>query len=97
MGEMLKRATIGNLWFKVLSGFAMILIVAGFIVPPMGIIDGSVLTAVGEIFAFAAVNTALKAMDQGFSARVRHKKTTLSLDKSKDNAQNAKPPKQPKP
>jgi hypothetical protein len=93
MGEMLKKATLGNLWFKVLSGFAMVLIVAGFVVPPLGIIDGSVLTAVGEIFAFAAVNTALKAMDQGFSARVQHKKTTLSLDKSKGNDNAQKPPK----
>jgi hypothetical protein len=94
MGEKLKEATIGNLWFKVLSGFAMVLIVAGFLVPPMGIIDGSVLTAVGEIFAFAAVNTALKAMDQGFSARVKHKKTTLSLDKVKEDSDKPIPPKQ---
>jgi len=94
MGEKLKQATIGNLWFKVLSGFAMVLIVAGFLVPPMGIIDGSVLTAVGEIFAFAAVNTALKAMDQGFSAKVRHKKTTLSLDKVKEDDDKPTNPKQ---
>ena len=31
------------------------LIVAGFCVPPMGIIDGSVLTAVGSLFGFASL------------------------------------------
>lgn len=31
------------------------LIVAGFCVPPMGIIDGSILTAVGILFGFATL------------------------------------------
>ena len=31
------------------------LIMAGFCVPPMGIIDGSVLTAVGILFGFASL------------------------------------------
>lgn len=30
--------------------------VGGFFCPPIGIIDGSVLTAVGELFAFAALS-----------------------------------------
>ena len=44
MSPLIRRATIGNTWFWVLSGFAISLITAGFLVPPMGIIDGSVLT-----------------------------------------------------
>ena len=31
------------------------LIVGGFLVPPLGIIDGSVLSAVGELLAFATL------------------------------------------
>ena len=31
------------------------LMIAGFLIPPMGIIDGSVLTAVGILFGFAVV------------------------------------------
>ncbi len=34
--------------------FGVILIIAGFCVPPVGVIDGSVLTGLGEIFAFSA-------------------------------------------
>lgn len=39
----------------VLGFVAVALIVTGFFVPPMGIIDGSVIKAVGELFAFAAL------------------------------------------
>lgn len=34
--------------------FGILLIIASFIVPPLGIIDNSVLTAIGEIFTFTA-------------------------------------------
>lgn len=34
--------------------FGICLIIAGFCVPPVGVIDGSVLTGLGEIFAFSA-------------------------------------------
>ena len=34
--------------------FGICLIIAGFCVPPVGVIDGSVLIGLGEIFAFAA-------------------------------------------
>ena len=39
----------------VLTTVAVSLIVSGFFVPPIGIIDSSVIQAVGEIFAFAAL------------------------------------------
>lgn len=39
----------------ILTTIAVSLIVAGFFVPPIGIIDGSVIQAVGEIFAFTAL------------------------------------------
>lgn len=39
----------------VLTSVAVSLIVGGFFVPPIGIIDGSVIQAVGEIFAFTAL------------------------------------------
>jgi len=41
--------------FTVCCILSVLLIVGGFLVPPIGIIDGSVLTAVGELFGFAAL------------------------------------------
>ena len=55
------------------------LIVASWFVPPMAVIDGSVLAAVGELAGFAAVGTVIKAMDMGVDARVRHRETEVTV------------------
>ena len=49
---------------------SLCLIIGGFLVPPVGIIDGSVLTAVCELLAFAAlaqVPEVMKAVRNGKS------------------------------
>lgn len=68
---------------------AVCLLVAGFLAPPTGIIDGSVLTAVGEIFAFATLSQ-LPALIHGRSVNLSHGKTTLTLgdDDEKHNESN---------
>lgn len=45
----------------------------------MGVIDGSVLGAVGEIFGFAALGTVVKAIDKGVDAQVQHNNTTITV------------------
>ena len=43
-----------QLWLGfVLAIFGMVLICVSFIVPPLGVIDASVLAAIGEIFTFS--------------------------------------------
>ncbi len=79
MSPLIKHATIGNAWFWILSGFAVALITAGFLVPPMGIIDGSVLKAVGEVFAFAALGTVIMAIEKGLPAKVKHNNTSFTV------------------
>lgn len=86
MSPLIKKATIGNAWFWILSGFSIALITAGFIVPPTGVIDGSVLVGVGEIFAFAALGAVIKAIDMGLSARVQHNNTSLTVGDEKKHA-----------
>lgn len=46
------------------------LLVAGFLVPPPGIIHPSVLTAVGELFAFAALGVGFEAVRLGRNLRI---------------------------
>lgn len=46
--------------------FSMALIVAGFLMPPAGAIDGSVLTAIGEVFTFTAAITGIDTYRQNF-------------------------------
>ena len=68
-----------NIWFVSFSLVAVGLIIASFIVPPTGMIEPSVLAAVGEIFAFAALGTVIKAIDKGVDAQVQHNNTTVTI------------------
>ena len=46
-----------QLWLGVsLAIFGVILIIASFLCPPMGIIEASVLAAIGEIFTFSGIS-----------------------------------------
>lgn len=75
----LRGAMHRNTWFYFFSGIAIILIIASWCVPPMGVIDGSVLAAVGEIFAFAALGAVIKAIDKGLDAKVTHGQTSVTI------------------
>lgn len=79
MGEVIRRAAHGNIPFYVLSFFAVGLLVLSFVIPPLGVIDGSVLAAVGEIFGFSALWTLVKAIDMGATAKVTHNDTTVEI------------------
>lgn len=73
-----------NIWFKVLSISAILLIIASFVVPPLGLIDNSVIAAVGEIFAFAALYTLGNAIDKGKTASITHGQTTLTVKEEEE-------------
>ena len=57
------------------------LIIASFLTPPMWIIDGSVLAATGELFAFAALGEVGAAIERGHSATITHGGTTIEVKK----------------
>lgn len=63
---------------------SIVLIVAGFIVPPRGVIDGSVLTAVGELFGFATLASVLK-ISKYKQMELKHGNTTLTIGEDEDN------------
>ena len=56
------------------------LIIGGFLVPPLGIIDGSVLTAVGLLLGFAVVGVVMNAMLHGADMKITKGDTTIELD-----------------
>ena len=73
--------------FIICFAVSVILIITGFILPPQGEIDGSVLTACGILFAFATLETVHIAIRKGVDAKVRHGQTELTvgdLNKGKD-------------
>ena len=58
------------------------LIVGGFFVPPMGVIDGSVLTAVGELLLFPTLLYAFRALELGYKVRFQKGETSIEVHKN---------------
>ena len=55
----------------VLAIVAISLIIAGFLVPPLGVIDGSVLTAVGEIVFLVTIFFVWDCVTKGKIAKIK--------------------------
>lgn len=60
------------------------LIITSFFVPPLSVIDGSVLAATGELFAFAALGEVAAAIERGHSASITHGNTTIEINKDEE-------------
>lgn len=70
-----------NIWFYVLSFIAIALIIGSFFVPPLGVIDPSVLAAVGELFAFGALGSLIKAIDLGYDTKLTKGDSSVEIKK----------------
>ncbi len=64
---------------------SMSLIVGGFCVPPTGVIDGSVLTAVGELILFPTLLYGYRAVELGLQVRFQRGDTSIEINKGMDN------------
>ena len=62
------------------------LIIGGFFVPPMGAIDGSVLTAVGELLLFPTLLYGFRALELGYKVKFQKGETSIEVhnDKTED-------------
>lgn len=60
------------------------LIIASFFIPPLAVVDGSVLAAVGELFGFAALGEVAAAVERGHTASISHGNTTIEIKKEDD-------------
>lgn len=69
----------------VLAAVAVVLTVVSFFVPPRGVIDGSVLAAVGELFAFASLFMIWESVDRGMDAKITHGDTKIELSNDDKN------------
>lgn len=79
----LRNAVHHNTWFAILTVTAIALIVASWFVPPMAVVDGSILAATGELLGFGALWTVVKAIDKGTPASMSHGSTTISVNKDR--------------
>ena len=84
---MIKKATFGNIWFDIFASIAVIMLIASWFVPPMAVIDASVLAGVGELFGFAALGTVIHAIDKGRSIEMTHGNTTMAVGNKDEDAE----------
>lgn len=79
MREFYKNYLQNNTFFWIFSIIGVILIVAAFILPPISVIDNSVLIAVGEINGFIALGAVIKAIDKGVDATFQKGDTSVTI------------------
>ena len=77
--ELKERCRFCSVVFCITFVTARSLIVGGFLLPPMGIIDGSVLTAVGELIAFPALAFGMRAVELGYELRFSNGDKTINI------------------
>ena len=68
-----------NLYFWVFGGISIVLIIVSFFIPPLAVIDGSVIASVGEMFGFAALGAVIHAIDRGKTATINHNGTSITV------------------
>lgn len=81
-----KQCCICKLTFAICFAISAGLIITGFFTPPAGVVDGSVLTAVGELLLFPTLLYGFRAIELGLE--VRFKKGETSIEISKDDKYN---------
>ena len=82
-----KKCATCKIAFAVALCVSICLIVAGFLIPPTGVIDGSVLKAVGELFAFAALAVGAHALTLGYDLKIIKDGTTIDVNNNGDEAE----------
>ena len=65
---------------------SVLLIIAGFLLPPMGVIDGSVLTAVGELLLFPVIIYGFRAIELGLEVKIQKGDTSVEIHKDDGDA-----------
>jgi hypothetical protein len=86
----IRASTTLALWVCIIV--AVGLFIASFLVPPMGVIDGSVLRAASLLFAFGALATVREAVREGLGAKLTHGNTVLEI---RDKEGRPRPPQAP--
>jgi hypothetical protein len=56
------------------------LIIGGFVTPPTGVIDGSVLKAVGELLLFPTLLYGFRAIELGLNVKFQKGDTSITID-----------------
>ena len=73
-----------KLSFYITQTISILLIIGGFCVPPVGVISGSVLTGIGELFLFPTLYSAVHIIMSGQDLKIKKGDLEISSNKDKD-------------
>lgn len=90
MGKLIRRYLIDKIVFFVCLVSSICLLVAGFILPPIGIIDNSVLKACGELLGFTAAWFCYRAVIAGKYIKAKKGDLEVSVGVDDDEFENEK-------
>lgn len=76
---MAKKEHADKTIFYVCLVFSLALFIGGFFCPPMGVIDGSILTAAGILFGFAALGVAGQNLANGKDILFKKDDTSITI------------------
>lgn len=80
----IKKFTLDKVVFLICMFITLGLFIGGFIVPPTGVIDGSVLTAGSILMGFATLAVAAQTIKEGRSVRFSKGDNELSITQNED-------------
>ena len=86
MRKILRETWESNIWLRILSISSLLLIIASFFVPPLGVLDGSVLAAVGELEALGVLWIVLRAVEKGTGASFKKGDVEVDILEKEDKA-----------
>lgn len=76
---MSKNESKGKVLFWISAITAIVLIVTSYLLPPTGVIEKTVLEAVGWLFSFAALGVVLAAIENGIGAKMTRGDTVIQI------------------
>ena len=82
----MKETWESNIWLRILSISSLLLIIASFFVPPLGVLDGSVLAAVGELEGLGVLWIVLRAVEKGTGASFKKGDVEVDILEKEDKA-----------
>lgn len=72
-----------DIWLKILSIVSIGLIITSFFLPPQGVVDPSVMLAVGELTGIGCIWEFDKALDKNISSKIKIHEIELEINKQK--------------
>lgn len=83
-----KQCCLCKLIFALCFIVSVSLIIGGFFVPPTGVIDGSILTAVGELLLFPTLLYGYRAVELGLTVKFQKGETSIEIHRDDDSDAN---------